>query len=586
MILQALTEYYQRKAADPDSGIAPLGWEWKELPFLIVLKADGTLLNIEDTREGEGKNRRARRFLVPQAVKRTVGIASNLLWDNPDYALGFYVPPKGRTKADRSAESHAAFLSRIAEVGLTEQSSAVSAVLSFLARDTKIAELAAFDDLWEEISTTGPFISFKLAGDMEPVFRDPVIINAINAQVNATSGTKSLCIVTGNEDQFANLHPVLKGISGANATGANIVGYNAPAFCSFGKQQGENAPVGQTAAFAYTTALNSLLNRDSGQRLMVGDTTTVFWSARQTAFEDAFDALWSEPPKDNPDRLTDAVATLFKSVSTGAFVTDNDNTEFYVLGLSPNAARVGIRFWHHGTVANMAANIRQYFDDMRIIHPSHMKQDLPLGVLLRSTARKSENRGDWNKNINPNLAGATMRAIIEGLAFPETLFQATVIRIKAERDVSYPRAKIIKACLNRKLRSQPNLNERRITMSLDKENTNIGYRLGRLFATLEKIQQEANPGINATIRDKFYAAASSAPATVFGTLMRLKNFNLSKLESTGRRIWFEKLLGEVMEAITDFPSHLALADQGRFAIGYYHQNQDFWTKKTDKPQND
>lgn len=179
-----------------------------------------------------------------------------------------------------------------------------------------------------------------------------------------------------------------------------------------------------------------------------------------------------------------------------------------------------------------------------------------------------------------------MRAILEGLPFPETLYQAAITRIKAERDVSYPRAKIIKACLNRKTRSQPHIKERMITMSLDKENTNVGYRLGRLFATLEKIQQDANPGINATIRDKYYAAASGTPATVFGSLMRLKNHHLSKMESLGRRIWFEKILAEVMDGITDFPSHLSLADQGRFAIGYYHQNIYFWTKKTDKQQED
>ena len=161
--------------------------------------------------------------------------------------------------------------------------------------------------------------------------------------------------------------------------------------------------------------------------------------------------------------------------------------------------------------------------------------------------------------------------------------QATILRIKAERDVSYPRAKLIKGCLNRKFRSNSNNKERMLTMSLDRENADVGYRLGRLFAVLEKIQQEANPGINATIRDKYYASASSTPSTVFGNLMRLKNHHLSKLENPGRKIWFEKLLGEVIAALPGhFPAHLNLDAQGQFAIGYYHQAQDFWTKKADK----
>jgi len=184
-----------------------------------------------------------------------------------------------------------------------------------------------------------------------------------------------------------------------------------------------------------------------------------------------------------------------------------------------------------------------------------------------------------SENIAPNLAGETMRCILAGLPFPETLLQAALLRIKAERDVTYPRAKLIKGCLNRKSK------ERKITVSLDKQSPNVGYRLGRLFAVLEKIQQEANPGINATIRDKFYSSASSTPSTVFGNLMRLKNHHLAKLENTGRRIWFEKLLGEIISDISDFPAHLTLDDQGRFAIGYYHQVQDLWTKKSDKEEN-
>jgi CRISPR-associated protein Csd1 len=179
-----------------------------------------------------------------------------------------------------------------------------------------------------------------------------------------------------------------------------------------------------------------------------------------------------------------------------------------------------------------------------------------------------------------------MRAILEGTPYPATLLQAAVRRNRAEQEVPYPRAALIKACLNRTLRFNNPKNEKEITMSIDPANTNIGYRLGRLFAVLERVQiraatQKGGKEPNSTIRDRYYGAASAIPVTVFGTLMRLSKHHLAKLENVGERINFEKLFGEIMDGFTDFPAHLDTADQGRFAIGYYHQMQDFYTKKTD-----
>jgi CRISPR-associated protein Csd1 len=572
MILQALKEYYDRKAADPDSGIAPLGWEKKELPFLIVLNPDGSPAEIEDTRELSGKKLRAKTFLVPQSVKRTVGLKANLLWDDPEYALALDV--KGNP--EKAAEKNRLFTLRINDEQVADIPD-VAAVLAFLNRSDKLTALAAINPtLYEELKKTS-FISFKIAGYTDPVFRNPDVVGRMEATDNTADAHKAFCLVSGMTDVIDPTHPSIKGVWDANTTGGNIVSFNAVAFCSFGKTQGNNAPIGKRASFAYTTALNTLLGKDSKQKIQVGDATTVFWSEKKDALEETFGDFWSDPPKDDPDRLTNAVASLFKSVETGAFSTDSDNTKFYVLGLSPNAARISVRFWYNNTVADMAAHIRTYFEDLRIVHGPRDKDDLSLWRLLISTAVQGK-----SENIVPNLAGNVMRCILEGLPLPETLLQAALLRVKAERDVTYPRAKLIKGCLNRKLRkSNPN-HERSLAMSLDIENTHVGYRLGRLFAVLEKIQQEANPGINATIRDRFYASASSTPSTVFGNLMRLKNHHLSKLENTGRRIWFEKLLGEILSEIPEFPAHLKLDDQGRFAIGYYHQVQDLWTKKTDK----
>ena len=572
MILQALKMYYDRKASDPNSDIAPPGWERKELPFLIVLDENGIPVSIEDTREMAGKAKRAKCFLLPQSVKRAMGIAANLLWDNAEYAVGAVC--KGRP--ERVRQQHEAFLSLIQPHG---DLPAARAVLAFLKREDREDLLSAFPE-WKEIRETCAFLSFKIAGALEPVFRDPGIVVRVSrdAAAGADLGEPGICLVTGDRDEAARLHPAIKGVMGANTTGGNIVSFNFSAAESFGKKQGANAQVGKGAAFAYTTALNTLLGKDSKQKMQVGDATAVFWSDRKTELEEDFGDFWAEPPKDDPDQLTNAVESLFKSAENGALTCNPDATKFFVLGLAPNAARLAIRFWHVGTVDEMGRNIRAYFEDLRIAHDARDRQDLSLWRLLVSTAVQGK-----SENIAPNLAGNVMRCILDGLPFPETLLQATILRIKAERDVSYPRAKLIKGCLNRKFRSNSNNKERMLTMSLDRENADVGYRLGRLFAVLEKIQQEANPGINATIRDKYYASASSTPSTVFGNLMRLKNHHLSKLENPGRKIWFEKLLGEVIAALPGhFPAHLNLDAQGQFAIGYYHQAQDFWTKKADK----
>lgn len=344
------------------------------------------------------------------------------------------------------------------------------------------------------------------------------------------------------------------------------------------KQQGENSQIGQTASLAYTTALNALLAKDSKQKMMVGDATAVFWTDKASAFETAMSGFFSEPEKDNPDRLEGSVKALFGSPQTGAPAFDDDDARFYVLGLSPNAARIAVRFWHVGTVSEMAGRFREYFEDLMIAHGAKERDHLSLWRLLVSTAPLGK-----SENIAPNLAGAVMRSILEGLPFPETLLQTVLMRVKAEHDVTYPRAKLIKGCLNRKLRFSNIDNERKLTVSLDVENKNAGYRLGRLFAVLEKIQEAANPGINATIKDRFYASASATPALAFGNLMRLVSHHLSKLakDKPGWKVNLEKALQEILDGMDVFPAHLALDDQGRFAIGYYHQRQAFFTKKSD-----
>lgn len=580
MILQALMEYYDRKAADPASGIAPPGWEWKEIPFVIVLKPDGTPNGIECTYEGKGSNRRAKRYLVPQTVKRASGIAANLLWDTPEYALGVVQPGKKRSAnkneaqiRQRVAEQHAAFKERIVALGVNADTG-LGAVRAFLGGKDLATALAPFGEPWTDLLAEGANVSFKLAGAKNLVSDAPTVKNALATRDLDASREKRICLVTGEEDTVERLHAAIKGVWGAQSSGANIVSFNLDSFRSYGKEQGANAPIGKKAADAYTKALNDLLSKDSLQRMQVGDSSTVFWSAKETAFEQQVVEFFSEPPKDDPDRNTRAVESLFNAPKTGALPSEKDETTFYVLGLAPNASRIAIRFWIVGTVAEMSAKIRQYFEDTRITHGPRDRDVLPLFRLLVSTAALGK-----ADNVQPNLTGDTMRAILEGLPYPATLLTAAVRRNRAEQAVTYPRAALIKACLNRSS-IHTTTKERKLTMSLDLTNTNVGYRLGRLFAVLERLQTEASPGINATIRDRYYGAASGTPVSVFPILMRLKNHHLAKLENVGRRVNLEKLIGEIVDGVTDFPTNLPMTDQGRFAIGYYHQMQAFF-KKTD-----
>jgi CRISPR-associated protein Csd1 len=589
MILQALKEYYDRKATDPDSGIAPLGWEKKEIPFLVVIDKRGNFLRFNDTRERKGKNLRAKSFIVPSlGESKGSGIKANLLWENAEYMFGF--PMKDDSRPDRVQRQHEAFKAKIAAIPqIAEAKIILQAICTFF--DNFDANQIQSDPLWPEIKKLNQ--SLLLAIESEVITDLPVIHVAIEqSRISAGGPNKTLCLVSGNQDIMTPLELPIKGVQGAKSTGAHLVSINnkvtqsgnggeTPAFSSFMKEQGANSPIGKTASLAYATALNTLLDKDSKQKIRVGDATAVFWSAKRDSFEDTFGDFFEDPPKDDPDRLTNAVLALYQSVETGTAVFDSDDTRFYVLGLSPNAARISVRFWHVGTVSEFAIRFRKYFEDLEIAHGQKDKDHLSLWRLLVSTAAQGK-----TENITPNLAGNVMRSILEGLPFPETLLQAVILRVKAEREVTYSRAKLIKGCLNRKLRATTTdpekFDERRLKVKLDKENTDIGYCLGRLFATLEKIQQEANPGINATIRDKFYASMSSAPRTAFGNLMRLKNHHLSKLEKVGRKIYFENLLVEIIGKFpTELPAYLDLNEQGKFAIGYYHQIQDFFTKKSD-----
>ena len=388
--------------------------------------------------------------------------------------------------------------------------------------------------------------------------------------------------MTGKADTVARLHPAIKGVWGAQSSGANIVSFNLPAFTSYHKEQGENAPIGEQAAFAYTTALNVLLHKrslDSGpiQCLQVGDASTVFWADKPGhPLETSFASLFAEPSKDNPAQGTEAVRALYEAVHKGGYTPDDRTTRFFVLGLAPNASRISIRFWHVFPVAQLAPQIQQHFDDIAVIRPNYDSGVPSLFRLLTSIA--PQGKAD---NIPPNLAGDTMRAILNGLPYPYTLLQAAIRRNRAEQSVTPNRAALIKASVNRLWRT---IQREALSVALDTTRTDVGYRLGRLFAVLEKLQDEAQDrDINRTISESYFGAASSTPRAVFRTLMRLHQHHLHKLkpaspERRGRDVYFRKLIEEIVSGLDDYPPQLDLEAQGLFSLGYYHQQQAFYVK--------
>lgn len=569
MILQALYDYYQRKQRDPDPArrLPTYGFEDKEIPFIIELDADGALLGLKDTRQLDGKKKVAARFLVPQGVKKTSGVAANLLWDTAEYVVG--IDTKG--KPERITLQRAAFRERI-EALPAQDDPAIRAVLAFLGRDP-VAELAS-QPAWPEVLETNPLMSFRVAPDTDLVCQRPEVLDGIGNDA-APTDANGICLVTGRSSEAERIHSAIKGVWGAQTSGANIVSFNLDAFRSFGKEQGANAPVSPAVAFAYTTALNHLLAKGSRQRIQVGDASTVFWAEKADAVEDIFATLFGDG--DDPDARTGEVRALYEAVHSGKFDGARGETRFFVLGLAPNAARISVRFWHVAPLSEIARRITAWFDDLAIARGPNDPEFPSLFRLL--TAIAVQHKAD---NIPPRLGGDIMRAILEGVPFPSTWLNAAVQRCRAEQHVNTLRAAAIKACLNRQIRqtaSRHPTSEKEYRPMLDPTQLNPAYRLGRLFAVLERIQEAASPGLNATIRDRYYGAASSTPVAVFTTLLRLKNAHLKKLPA-GRVVNFEKTIGEIMDGLSDFPKHLALADQGRFALGYYHQRQAFFTKST------
>ncbi|SIP90176.1 CRISPR-associated protein, Csd1 family [Alkalispirochaeta americana] len=574
MILQELYSYYQRLNGDPGSGIAPPGYSPQNISWALVLDNDGNLVQIQDIRDTTRKTPRPVSMMVPEAVVKSVNIAANFLWDNTGYVLG--ADDKG--KPERSQKTFEAFRAWNHEIGDGIDDEGMRATLRFL--DAWVPAHAPSLESWLEI--VGTNLVFRLVDEQRYIHERPLVRDTwINAWASGANdrgdGDEPLqeqtCLITGKRATVARLHNKIKGVRDAQTMGAAIVSFNLDTFTSYGKEQSYNAPVGTDAAFAYTTALNHLLRFESRQKIQIGDATTVFWAERTTPVEN-FLGFVMDPRETNLSGAETAasVGTYLQSIRSGKQPEDIDESvRFHILGLAPNASRLAVRFWHSGTVAELDKVLGQHFRDLEIVREYDNELEFPgIWHLLIETAPQHK-----SENIKPTLAGAMTRSVLTGAAYPSYILAALIDRIRADGVIGYYRAALIKAVLTRNARIQSKPME--VTKVLNEHATNVAYRLGRLFAVLEKAQAEAIPGTNATIKDRFYSAASATPGVVFSQLLRLNQHHLAKLEQ-GPKVFKEKLIQEIVDGIDRFPSHLSLEDQGMFALGYYHQRKAFFTK--------
>jgi len=572
MILHALTQYYQRKA-ESDGGVAPEGFENKEIPFIIVIDKQGKFIQLEDTRELKNKKKVARNFLVPKGLGRSGSKSyevSNLLWDHYGYVLA-YAGEKGQEQADKQ---HASFTANVNELKQALPDDAgVAAVAAFLASAEEKSKVMQAANWAECAKVKGCNLSFRLVDEAVDLVCQSKAVQAYVSQANQAQSDnipKGICLVTGKLAPIARLHNPVKGV---NAKPAPFTSVNLSAFESYGKEQGFIFPVGEQVMFEYTTALNTLLAGEN--RFRIGDVTAICWSAKPTPLEEYLASLISGGGKDNPDAHIDAVKSLYKSLYNGKYTEPDGKEKFYLLGLSPNSARIVVRFWHETTVAALSESIAAWYDDLQMVRGenSPYPEYMPLPRLLGNLVLDGK-----MENLPSDLIAQITDAALNNRGLPVSLLQAALRRNKAEQKITYGRASLLKAYINRAIRAGRLKNMKELTMSLDRNRQDIGYVLGRLFAVLEKTQAEANPGLNATIADRYFGSASSTPIAVFGTLMRLLPHHLNKLEFEGRAVQLQWEIRQILEHCQRFPNHLNLEQQGLFAIGYYHETQFLFTK--------
>lgn len=571
-LLAALARAYDRLPDAP-----PYGFSSEKIGFCIVLNLDGSVAEMIDLRDTD-KKRSPRMLLVPQPWKKASGIKPNFLWENTAYALGVTAGDDKRT-----AQEHAAFKGKHSEWLAGTNNAGLMALKRFLSTwnpERFLSENWPADMLDQAVV-------FGLSGSVRDGFlHDAEVAGAMWERIKLSEALPDArCLVSGSVGPIARLHPSVKGVWGAQSSGASIVSFNDDAYESYGHKQGDNAPVSEAAAFAYTTALNRFLEKDSGHRIQIGDASTVFWADADSALAEEAEtcfAAYVDPAASNqtaPSKIAGKLEAIRKGLRLNQVMPELEDVPFHVLGLSPNAARLSVRFYWTSNFGTLTANYQRFLADTKLDPPPRDGWP-PLWRYLIELAVQGK-----RENVPPLIAGDWMRAILTGAAYPLTLLSITLMRIRADGEVDALRAAILKSVLIRNFNKEA-------PVALDPEfKESKGYLLGRLFAAYEQVQRAAlGSNVNATIKDKFYGAASASPQKVFATLNSGAQNHFAKLRKVnpGWAFNLDELIRSILDQMSPgndpIPAFLNAAEQGMFGLGYYHQRSEFFRKRDDKTE--
>ncbi len=594
MILASLARYYRRLAAKDEMGnpkVPPYGFSEEKIGWILVLDKEGRLKTVVPNLTAD-KKPQPKLMSVPQSFKRPGTTPKPFfLWDKTSYSLGVEVN-KNKAEAKEkpftsSEKTFDAFKQYHLDLLQNSEDEGLQALCRFLRN--WLPENFAAEKLPAEMLDAN--IAFSLEKPTALIHKREAAQSLWAGCLKSDEALEGLCLISGDTAPIARLHPAIKGVFGGQSSGGSIISFNKEAFASFGKEQGANAPVSEQSAFAYTTALNYLLRRENNHCLTIGDASTVFWaeaddSATAQAAEGFFAQVFT-PPDDEQESAK--VFNVLEQMSKGRPLQEiapelSPNTRFYILGLAPNAARISVRFWLDTTFGQLAENLAQHWQDLAL-DPCAWKTPPSIFKLLLETAIKFKNsEGRYEKpkaeTISPMLAGEMTRAVIGGTPYPLSLLSQLITRIRADGDVNGLRVAVMKAVLERRFRK--GFIEEGVPMSLNNESPNRAYLLGRLFAVLERIQYQALGELNAGIADRYYGSASAVPFSVFPRLLSGAKHHLLRLrkDKAGMAVNLDKDLGEIIAKLPEtFPRHLSIDEQGRFAIGYYHQKQSYFAKK-------
>jgi CRISPR-associated protein Csd1 len=582
MILQSLNELYTRLAADPAYEIAPPGFSPQKVSFRVVLKADGSLFAVEDARiDGSPINPQ-----VPQPEKRTSGVKSQFLCDKREYVLGMGASGPRIDCFENFKKKHLSWEKEI-------NSPSYAVLCRFLEgwSPERYEEFNIPSDIFES------FGAFQIQGEKAYVHDCPIIKKWWSGLSGSSDeeSNHAQCLITGAVGETIGIHPDIKGFKSSVA----LVGIQSnSSYESYGKSKTENCPISKMAAFNYATALNSLLAgpQKKKHRTRLADTTVVHWTETQSEIEDSFAAIFGESSEKSTDaqdltRLAQ-INRLLSAIKSGTHYNElgKPETPFYLLGLEqPNPGRFSIRFFHRSTIAYLLDKLHDHQQCLEIERfdqepefPTIRQLTNQIRVLHRSeengTTKWKEGKEGSDKFIS-SIAGSLTRAIVEGINYPAGLYSGVIRRTIIERRVTHLRAAIIKAVLIRNYHQT-------ISTMLNESNTDSAYRHGRLFAVIEKIQEEGHYAqsrrkLEHTIKEKYFSSACATPAAVFPRLETL-SVHHQRLLNPGRRVQMERLIADIKwEIISTKKSH-SLMDQGQFILGYYHQRKKLFTSNDDQ----